>query len=113
MGDPLTPIDLADSSNTGGQHSFTGSDAIDVVLMTTSEGVLHAFDGGSDTVDTAVGDGGDELWSFMPSRFLDNIKELRANGSADTPEYGLDGPLAIYESGDKKVCRDDHAQRRS
>ena len=100
--DPLEPIDLAVSSNTGGQHSFTGSDAIDVVLLATSEGVLHAFAGGTDTVDTAVGDGGSELWSFMPRQFLGKINRLRENSDASVPDYGLDGPLTIYESGGKK-----------
>ena len=95
-------IDLADATGLIGPHTLTTRVAIDVVLVATSEGVLHAFSGGTDTVATAVGDGGGELWSFMPREFLDNITGLRDNPSANTPEYGLDGPITIYETGGKK-----------
>ena len=95
-------IDLADATGSTNAQSITTRVAIDIVLIATSEGVLHAFNGGSDTVTTPVGDGGGELWSFMPREFLDKISRLRDNPSATTPDYGLDGPMTIYDSGGKK-----------
>ncbi len=97
-----TVIDLADATGNTGVHSLTTRVATDIVLIGTSEGVLHAFNGGSDTATTAVGDGGGELWSFMPEQFLSTISTLRDNSGASTPEYGLDGPMTIYDSGGKK-----------
>jgi len=47
-----TVIDLADATGNTGVHSLTTRVAIDVVLIGTSEGVLHAFNGGSDTATT-------------------------------------------------------------
>ena len=101
---PTAPIaiDLADAAGNTGEHGLETRVAIDIVLMTTSEGVLHVFEGGTDTPDTAVGDGGRELWSFMPRHFLDKINRLRENSDAGVPDYGLDGPMTIYESGGKK-----------
>ncbi|HDH15567.1 MAG TPA: hypothetical protein ENG90_03680 [Gammaproteobacteria bacterium] len=95
-------IDLADATGSTNAQSMTTRVAIDIVLIATSEGVLHAFNGGSDTVTTPVGDGGGELWSFMPREFLDKISRLRDNPSATTPDYGLDGPMTVYDSGGKK-----------
>jgi hypothetical protein len=97
-----TVIDLADATGITAVQSITTRVAIDVVLLATSEGVLHAFNGGTDTATTVVGDGGGELWSFMPREFLDKISDLRDNDAADTPDYGLDGPMTVYDSGDNK-----------
>ena len=97
-----TVIDLVDATGITAVQSITTRVAIDVVLLATSEGVLHAFSGGTDTTTTVVGDGGGELWSFMPREFLNKISRLRDNDAADTPDYGLDGPMAVYDSGDDK-----------
>ncbi|HED13557.1 MAG TPA: hypothetical protein ENI62_07885, partial [Gammaproteobacteria bacterium] len=95
-------IDLVDATGNTGVHSLITRIATDIVLIGTSEGVLHAFNGGTDTATTAVGDGGGELWSFMPEQFLSTISTLRDNLAANTPVYGLDGPMTVYDSGGKK-----------
>lgn len=69
---------------------YSGSN--DLVLITTTEGVLHALDSAT----------GNEVWSFMPDELLGNIKEARDNVDSTTPMYGLDGPMTYYEIGSSK-----------
>lgn len=66
--------------------------ANDLVLITTTEGILHAFDGET----------GQEVWSFMPDELLDTITTAAANATATEPMYGLDGPMTYYEVGSNK-----------
>ena len=75
IADPPVFINLDDASDRTGNHHFETRAAIDVILMTTTEGILHAFDAGTDRKPTpgddgVAGDGGDELWAFMPRHFL-------------------------------------------
>ena len=98
-------INLDDASDRTGNHRFETRAAIDVILMTTTEGILHAFDAGTDGSSTpgddgVAGDGGDELWAFLQTLSLPNIPRLRDDPPAETPDYGLDGPLTVYESED-------------
>ncbi len=72
----------------------SGSDD-DVVLVTTTEGVLHAFNAKNDT---STG-GGDELWAFIPKELLMDIEELKTDAGRAEPLYGLDGPMTVYTSG--------------
>jgi type IV pilus assembly protein PilY1 len=69
---------------------YSGSN--DLILVTTTEGILHAFDG----------DTGQELWSFMPDELLSTIKDAKVNVTATEPMYGLDGPMTYYEVGSDK-----------
>ncbi len=69
-----------------------GAAVNDLVLVTTTEGILHAFDSES----------GQELWSFMPDELLSTIKAAAANGTATEPMYGIDGPMTYYEIGANK-----------
>jgi type IV pilus assembly protein PilY1 len=66
--------------------------ANDLVLITTTEGILHAFDGET----------GQEVWSFMPDELLNTISAAAANVTATEPMYGLDGPMTYYEVGTNK-----------
>ncbi|WP_457668184.1 VWA domain-containing protein [Thiolapillus sp.] len=71
------------------------------VLVSTVEGILHAFNKASDA--------GDEAWAYMPSELLNTIKRAKANVSLidensnnfSSPLYGLDGPMTIYEANNK------------
>ena len=67
----------------------------ELVLINTTEGVLHAFDG------TAAG-AGDELWAFMPDELLNTIKLAKRNKDSTLPMYGLDGPMTYYELNTRK-----------
>ncbi|MCU7859567.1 MAG: PQQ-binding-like beta-propeller repeat protein, partial [Candidatus Thiodiazotropha sp. (ex Lucinoma kastoroae)] len=66
----------------------------DVVYIPTSEGVLEAIDA----------DTGEELWAFMPTDLLTNIRTLKNNNPSAIPYYGLDGPLTIYKSGTQTMA---------
>jgi type IV pilus assembly protein PilY1 len=68
------------------------SSANDLILITTTEGILHAFDGET----------GQEVWSFMPDELLSTIKDVVVNGTSTEPMYGLDGPMTYYEVGSDK-----------
>ncbi|MEW8029917.1 MAG: VWA domain-containing protein [Candidatus Thiodiazotropha sp.] len=65
-----------------------------VVYLPTSEGVLEAIDA----------DSGEELWAFMPSDLLDDILTLKNNNDSTVPHYGLDGPLTVYETGNRTMA---------
>lgn len=73
----------------------------DFVLISTVEGILHAFNKASDA--------GDEAWAYMPSELLSTVKRAKANvslvdensNSFSSPLYGLDGPMTIYEANNK------------
>ncbi|MEW8550811.1 MAG: VWA domain-containing protein [Candidatus Thiodiazotropha endolucinida] len=65
-----------------------------VVYLPTSEGVLEAIDA----------DTGEELWAFMPSDLLDDILTLYNNNDSTVPHYGLDGPLTVYETGNRTMA---------
>ncbi|MCP4996645.1 MAG: hypothetical protein GY934_23155, partial [Gammaproteobacteria bacterium] len=68
----------------------------DLVLLSTTEGILHAINAGSKD---GYG-GGDEVWSFIPDEILPKLTEMRANNdTSDPPVFGLDGPLNVYEHG--------------
>lgn len=64
------------------------------VFLPTSEGVLEAIDAET----------GEELWAFMPQDLMPNIRHLRNNNPSNTPHYGLDGPMTIYEIGNRKIA---------
>ena len=64
---------------------YTGEN--DLVLLPTTEGILHAFDGET----------GAEVWSFMPDEILSLIKTMKSNpDTQEPPLYGLDGPMKVY-----------------
>lgn len=67
----------------------------ELILINTTEGILHAFDG------TTTG-AGDELWAFMPDELLDTIKIAKRNPDSTLPMYGLDGPMTYYELNNHK-----------
>lgn len=65
-----------------------------VIYLPTSEGVLEAIDANT----------GKELWAFMPRELLPNIGAIKDNNSATIPYYGLDGPLTVYETGNRTMA---------
>ncbi|MCU7814452.1 MAG: PQQ-binding-like beta-propeller repeat protein [Candidatus Thiodiazotropha sp. (ex Rostrolucina anterorostrata)] len=65
-----------------------------VVYIPTSEGVLEAIDAST----------GNELWAFMPSDLLANIRTIKNNEPSVIPYYGLDGPLTIYKTGTQTMA---------
>ena len=79
----------------------------DYVLVSTVEGILHAFYAKDLATDKQ---GGQEAWAYMPEELLGTIKDFKANGSLideatgsfDSPLYGLDGPMTVYETGGKR-----------
>ncbi|WP_456418117.1 hypothetical protein [Thiolapillus sp.] len=60
----------------------------DLVLVSTTEGILHALDSSS----------GKELWAYMPDELLKTIKVAKKNKADDLPMYGLDGPMTVYRT---------------
>ncbi len=60
------------------------------LFITTSEGILHAFNTTSSP--------GTEEWAFMPNELLHTIKTAKANGGSTVPMYGLDGPITNYQT---------------
>jgi len=67
----------------------------ELILINTTEGVLHAFDG-------TIAGAGDELWAFMPDELLNTIKLAKRNRDSALPMYGLDGPMTYYELNSRK-----------
>jgi len=84
----------------------------ELVFITTTEGILHAFDATT----------GEEKWAYMPEELLDTVagtfvsdwnfskphdqntgEPIPSNdhGHVTLPQYGLDGPLMSYETGGK------------
>lgn len=72
----------------------------DLVLINTTDGILHAFNAGGDTAG-----GGEELWAFIPQQLLADLAHLKRNPPSSIPHYGLDGPLTVYETIDYGVTR--------
>ncbi|MFW2438872.1 MAG: pilus assembly protein [Arenicellales bacterium] len=72
----------------------------DVVLINTTDGILHAFNAGGETAG-----GGDELWAFIPQPLLADLATLKRNPPSSVPNYGLDGPLIVYDTIDNGVAR--------
>ncbi|HEC26535.1 MAG TPA: hypothetical protein ENI67_03915 [Gammaproteobacteria bacterium] len=71
-----------------------------VVLINTTEGILHAFNTGGNSPG-----GGDELWAFIPQQLLADLAALKRNPPSSIPHYGLDGPLIVYEAVDNGITR--------
>lgn len=61
-----------------------------VVFVATNDGYLHAIDGRNN--------GGNELWSFIPSELLPRLARLRENDPPNSKQYGLDGNLRVYRT---------------
>jgi len=73
----------------------------DLVLLPTTEGILHAFNAGPNTGNG----GGEEVWAFMPDEILPKLFEMRQNNDTnDPPVYGLDGALTVYEHNNRKYA---------
>ncbi|MDT0633664.1 pilus assembly protein [Spectribacter hydrogenooxidans] len=66
-----------------------GGDTDVVVFYGGNDGMIHAVRGGRD----AAG-GGEELWSFVPPEFFDELGALRSN--AQGKRYFADGNVAAY-----------------
>ncbi|WP_457674912.1 pilus assembly protein [Thiolapillus sp.] len=67
----------------------------DLVLINTTEGILHAFN--ADGTDQ-----GEEVWAYMPDELLETIKDARDDAESTIPMYGLDGPMTYYEANGHK-----------
>ncbi len=62
-----------------------------LVLLPTSEGVVHAFDAET----------GHELWGYMPVELLPNLQRIREDKSwTGPPIYGIDGPAVLFHRDD-------------
>ncbi|ARU54920.1 Tfp pilus assembly protein tip-associated adhesin PilY1-like protein [Oleiphilus messinensis] len=86
MGDPLhsRPV-LVRYDNSGTSQT--------VLFVATNQGYLHAIN--ADDGDSSHTDDGNELWSFVPSQLLGNLKLFRDNSTGISHVYGLDGPITI------------------
>jgi type IV pilus assembly protein PilY1 len=74
--------------------NYTGS-IERVAYFMTNEGYLHAIDVTGNT----SANGGNELFSYMPSDLLDNLQPLRQNVGGAPKVYGLDGPMTLFQVG--------------
>jgi type IV pilus assembly protein PilY1 len=95
-------------TTTGGCSSDSTGDV--VVYYAGNDGMLHALSGGKNE--------GTELWSYIPSDFLGNLKRLRDNAPAVTfpgpvpatsfnKPYLLDGNLSVYAPDADGNCKPD------
>jgi type IV pilus assembly protein PilY1 len=76
--------------------SYGGTeDNPDITLYyTTNDGYLHAVD------PMAADDASLEQFSFIPPEMLPRLKSLLKNDVVESKEYGLDGPMTYFISGD-------------
>ena len=65
-----------------------------VIYLPTTEGVLEAIDAST----------GQELWAFMPADLLPTISVIKNDNESTIPNYGLDGPLTVYETAGQKMA---------
>lgn len=79
MGDPfhVQPLTVL--------YGGTAANPVATVFLATNDGFLHAFDSAT----------GEELWSFLPGRLLNNLYALYRNEAAATKTYGLDGEINL------------------
>ena len=66
-----------------------------VLYTMTNEGFIHAIDV---STNGTSGNGGDEIFAYMPRDLLQNLDPLRRN-SGTQKIYGLDGPLTLFQPG--------------
>ncbi|MCM2680610.1 VWA domain-containing protein [Echinimonas agarilytica] len=83
MGDPLHSSPVVMNNDKGN----------DVIFFGTNQGFIHAIDTSN----------GKELYSFIPEELLSNVNEYYENSVFVNRVYGMDGPLTLYDSGDKKI----------
>ena len=84
-GDPLHSVPLVAQYASGPAR---------VLYTMTNEGYIHAIDV---STNGTSGNGGDELFAYMPSDLLRNLDPLRRNTINQPKIYGLDGPLTLYQ----------------
>ncbi|MBN8280010.1 MAG: PQQ-binding-like beta-propeller repeat protein, partial [Gammaproteobacteria bacterium] len=84
MGDPfhVQPLTLL--------YSGTADSPVATVFLATNDGFLHAFDSRT----------GEELWSFVPGKLLENLYPLYRNEAAANKTYGLDGEINLAVQND-------------
>lgn len=74
-----------------------------LVLLPSTDGMVHAFDASDGT----------EVWAYMPDELLPMLKTMKANAdSASSPLYGLDGPGVVVHDdtdGDGQIDADESA----
>lgn len=67
-------------------YGGTAANPQDVLFVSTNMGYLHAIDGTT----------GEEMWSFIPQQFLDNIKAFQEGDTSEPKVYGLDGEISLW-----------------
>ena len=102
------PVAVNYGTTAGGCSSASTGDV--VVYYAGNDGMLHALSGGKSE--------GTELWSYIPSDFLGNLKRLRDNAPAVTfpgpvpatsfnKPYLIDGSLSVYAPDADGNCKPD------
>ena len=78
---------------TTGDLSYTDRD--DLVVFSTTQGLLHVVRAGSSATDTNAGK---EVFTFVPSEMVDNQYQgfLNQENQAADLKYGVDGPWTAY-----------------
>lgn len=66
-------------------YGGTAGTPVSTVFLATNDGYLHAFDTQT----------GDELWSFIPARLLNNLYSLFRNEPTPDKRYALDGEVNL------------------
>lgn len=110
IGDILHSEPLALNYGTSAGGCSTPETGEVVTFYAGNDGMLHAVRGGVTE--------GDELWSFIPSIFLDKLKRLRDNAPGVTfpapvpatefnKPYLIDGSLSLYAPDDDFNCKPD------
>lgn len=64
------------------------SDAHDVLIVTTNQGLLHAID--------ARNNQGTEMWAYVPDETIGNLKKYRDDPTNIPHVYGLDGEATVW-----------------
>jgi hypothetical protein len=69
-----------------------------IVVAGSNDGQLHAFR--TDNVPPTGGDGGKEVWSFIPPNVLSKLKDIahKAHPTGLTHQYYVDGPITVADA---------------
>ena len=92
MGDPLHSRPLA--LNFGAISSFSETNPAIYLAFGTNDGMLHMIR----NTNPGGGQGGAEVWAFMPKAAMPNQQALRANTPGIAHPYAIDGaPVAYFD----------------
>ena len=68
-----------------------------IIVAGSNDGQLHAFR--TDNVPPTGGDGGKEVWSFIPPNVLSKLKDIahKSHPTGLTHQYYVDGPISVAD----------------